>query len=272
MAKNSFFIFFTSRINLLKNRQNVNQSVTIKEDPVVKSSWRLRMIVPSNRFQFERTRLVREFLYREAKIAKYSSILDIGAGDLKIAGEIAEKTRQPVYALDLVRPEIIPADVTFVAGRVEDLPFHDGSFDIVTASFLFLWIKDIPRVLREVKRILKREGLLLILSEPNWIERNDDPGRELTATLKRAMRELGANMALKKSLGEALENAGFKTRLYQTDEWARIDDINETLEEMEFMFSRGMISAAEKEKLINQEAGFPEQKVFLPIVYGSASL
>lgn len=41
------------------------------------------------------------------------------------------------------------------------LPFPDGTFDLVVSSMAFHWINDLPRLLAEIKRVLKPDGCLL---------------------------------------------------------------------------------------------------------------
>eukprot|EP00985_Skeletonema_marinoi_P010803 scaffold5063_cov184-Skeletonema_marinoi.AAC.3 len=40
-------------------------------------------------------------------------------------------------------------------------PFPDGTFDLVISSMAFHWINDLPRLLTEIKRVLKPDGCLL---------------------------------------------------------------------------------------------------------------
>jgi demethylmenaquinone methyltransferase/2-methoxy-6-polyprenyl-1,4-benzoquinol methylase len=52
---------------------------------------------------------------------------------------------------------------TFVVGDVLDLPYPDESFDAVTISFGIRNVSDIPRGLREMRRVLKPAGRLVCL-------------------------------------------------------------------------------------------------------------
>ncbi|RJQ52191.1 MAG: bifunctional demethylmenaquinone methyltransferase/2-methoxy-6-polyprenyl-1,4-benzoquinol methylase UbiE [Actinobacteria bacterium] len=60
--------------------------------------------------------------------------------------------------------------VRFVAGDVTSLPEPDCSFDVVTVGFGIRNVVEIPRVLREVHRVLKRGGRFVCLefSRPAW--------------------------------------------------------------------------------------------------------
>jgi demethylmenaquinone methyltransferase / 2-methoxy-6-polyprenyl-1,4-benzoquinol methylase len=62
--------------------------------------------------------------------------------------------------------------VTFVQGNAEDLPFPDRSFDAVTIAFGIRNVPRIPVALKEMRRVLKPGGRLLVLE----FSRVDVPG------------------------------------------------------------------------------------------------
>ena len=41
------------------------------------------------------------------------------------------------------------------------LPFDDGSFDVVLSSLSLHWVNDVPRVLREIRRVLRPDGVFV---------------------------------------------------------------------------------------------------------------
>jgi ubiquinone/menaquinone biosynthesis C-methylase UbiE len=45
----------------------------------------------------------------------------------------------------------------------EDLPFEDGTFDVVVSTLVLCGVDDQPRALREIRRVLVPEGKLLFL-------------------------------------------------------------------------------------------------------------
>lgn len=52
--------------------------------------------------------------------------------------------------------------IEFIIGSADNLPFPDGSFDIILAFFMLYHMSDIQQVLREWKRVLKNNGKVLI--------------------------------------------------------------------------------------------------------------
>jgi ubiquinone/menaquinone biosynthesis C-methylase UbiE len=53
----------------------------------------------------------------------------------------------------------------------EDLPFPDGSFDVVVSTLVLCGVSDQQRALREIRRVLRTDGRLLFLEHV----RSDDP-------------------------------------------------------------------------------------------------
>jgi demethylmenaquinone methyltransferase/2-methoxy-6-polyprenyl-1,4-benzoquinol methylase len=62
------------------------------------------------------------------------------------------------------------ADLRFVAGDATRLPFADGAFDAVTISFGLRNVADVPAALREMARVTRPGGRLVIceFSHPVW--------------------------------------------------------------------------------------------------------
>jgi SAM-dependent methyltransferase len=54
------------------------------------------------------------------------------------------------------------AAATFVAGDVEELPFRDGAFDVVTCRIAAHHFADVAAAVREVRRVLRPGGSFLL--------------------------------------------------------------------------------------------------------------
>jgi ubiquinone/menaquinone biosynthesis C-methylase UbiE len=64
-------------------------------------------------------------------------------------------------------------DVTILRAPSEDLPFHNGSFDVAVSTLVLCGVDDQPRALRELRRVLRPGGQLLFIEHV----RSADPGR-----------------------------------------------------------------------------------------------
>ena len=56
-------------------------------------------------------------------------------------------------------------NVTFQEGSAEQLPFPDGTFDVVISNGVFNLIPDKAKALREVFRVLKSSGRFLLADQ-----------------------------------------------------------------------------------------------------------
>jgi SAM-dependent methyltransferase len=97
-----------------------------------------------------------------------------------------------------------------MVAAAEDLPFEDGSFDIVYCSFLLLWVPDPVRVLREMARV-SREWVIC-LAEPDHLGRiSYPPGVALLDHLfVDALREQGADPGMGRKLQGTFAACGLR--------------------------------------------------------------
>lgn len=93
-------------------------------------------------------------------------VLDVGAGTGRLSVSLANAGAE-VIALD-VSEEMLKVlqkknpRIKIAVGEAEDLPFDDNSFDIVTAAFLIVHLKDLGSFFDEVYRVLKPGGKFLV--------------------------------------------------------------------------------------------------------------
>ncbi len=97
---------------------------------------------------------------------KDKKVLDVGAGTGRISCELINRGAQ-VTALD-VSEKILAVlkkknnKIKTIIGEAESLPFEKETFDVVTAVFLILHLKDPTVFFDEVYRVLKPGGLFLV--------------------------------------------------------------------------------------------------------------
>ena len=104
-------------------------------------------------------------------------ILDVGCGggiNINRMSKKAKKVYGVDYSIESVKlsrevnmHEIYDGKVEVVKGDVQDLPFDDESFDIVTAFETVYFWPNIEKCFGEVKRVLKPGGIFLIGLESN---------------------------------------------------------------------------------------------------------
>ncbi len=100
-------------------------------------------------------------------------LLDIGGGTGDVALRCLARGARPIVCdvnasmLDVGRDRDIdggtPSAITWVNGDAENLPFADSSMDACATAFCLRNVTDIPKALREARRVLKPGGRFLCL-------------------------------------------------------------------------------------------------------------
>ncbi|MBM7442310.1 class I SAM-dependent methyltransferase [Streptomyces sp. HB132] len=148
-------------------------------------------------------------------------VIEIGAGNgLNFAhypGAVSEVVAiEPERSLrqlasGAARHADVPVDV--VPGMAEALPVKSEAFDAAVASLVLCTVRDLPRALAEIKRVLRPGG------ELRFLEHTLAPGRTLATTQRAADRTLwpllfgGCHTA--RDTVAAIEEAGFELGLYR---------------------------------------------------------
>ncbi len=106
--------------------------------------------------------------YLQKFVSPTSRILDFGAGYCYFINNIKAKEKHAVD-VDKIVTGYANREVKVHVGRLENLKFRGGYFDVVFSSNLLehLTVEEITRALKEVRKILKENGLFIILV-PNF--------------------------------------------------------------------------------------------------------
>ena len=114
---------------------------------------------------------------KNISIEKHYTILDVGCGGGRTVSKLAASaTEGKVYGVDYSEASVAASKKTNASmiemGRVEiqlgsvsQLPFPDGMFDLVTAVETHFWWPNLPGDMREVFRVVKPGGRLIIIAE-----------------------------------------------------------------------------------------------------------
>jgi demethylmenaquinone methyltransferase/2-methoxy-6-polyprenyl-1,4-benzoquinol methylase len=93
-------------------------------------------------------------------------VLDVAAGTAGVSIQLAARTTGDVVGIDLtegmlregqrkLHAEAVGSRVNLVAGRAEQMPFGDDTFDGLTFTYLFRYVADPAATLRELVRVLR---------------------------------------------------------------------------------------------------------------------
>lgn len=122
-------------------------------------------------------------------------VLDIGSGTGEHARALAEAVGKDGQVVGVDPNEGMRAEAArrapkarFVDGNIYDLPFPDGSVDAVTCERLFQHLEDPDRAAREIARVL-RPGGRVVITDTDWGTAIIHPGDpEIGSVITEAMR------------------------------------------------------------------------------------
>ena len=103
-------------------------------------------------------------------------------------------------------------NVTFRQGSIFDLPFADGSFDVVFSQTVLFHVPHPEKALAEIKRVLRPGGLVALRDAINasvFIWPDDPLVREISRVVRRGALRSGGNPDVGQELGTLLHAAGF---------------------------------------------------------------
>lgn len=110
-------------------------------------------------------------------IEKNETILDVGCGGGRTISKLAQiATDGKIYGIDFSPESVATArkvnarltqmgQVEIREGSVSQLPFGDDTFDLVTAVETHFFWPDLPGDMREVLRVLRPNGTLILVAE-----------------------------------------------------------------------------------------------------------
>ena len=189
--------------------------------------------------QFQRqarwTQATRSQLYRRANLLRAERVLDVGCGTGVLTGELARRTRGEVTGLDIDPAMIALArehapHVRFEEGDALDLPYPEAHMDVVACHFLLLWVADPERAVREMARVTRPGGCVLICAEPDYGGRVDWPELPLREWQSAGLRRQGADPQLGRRLRQLLVDAGLHADVGVLPSLWDADDLRENFE------------------------------------------
>ncbi|HIQ30376.1 MAG TPA: class I SAM-dependent methyltransferase [Candidatus Caldiarchaeum subterraneum] len=139
-------------------------------------------------------------LYRMLIIKPRPVILDIGTGfmiNLELLLNAAPRESK-IYSIDpslevmdnaekRFKEEILRGRVVLKRASAEEIPLNDESLDYVTSAITFHHIEDKESALREVERVMRRDGMAIIL---DWGRRGSEYSPHTAEHLENSLNEL----------------------------------------------------------------------------------
>jgi demethylmenaquinone methyltransferase/2-methoxy-6-polyprenyl-1,4-benzoquinol methylase len=141
-----------------------------------------------------------------------SRVLDLAAGTGTSSEPFADDGVQVVpcdFSIGMLRVgKARRPDLPFVAGDATALPFADGAFDAVTISFGLRNVADTGAALREMRRVTRRGGRIVVceFSHPTWGPWRAVYETYLTEVLPRTARLVSSNTEAYTYLAESIQD------------------------------------------------------------------
>ncbi len=149
-------------------------------------------------------------------IQSHDTILDIGCGGGRTISKLAASATQgKVVGVDYSETSVEQSSklnakwidagrVEIRQGAVSQLPFPDNIFDLVTAVETHFWWPDLPNDLREVFRVIKPGGTLILIAEVY-----KGANAPIARLLEQQSAKIGLQLLTAAEHREVLTNAGF---------------------------------------------------------------
>lgn len=142
------------------------------------------------------------------------TVLDIGSGGGNTVSKLEKATSGTVWGIDhsataveesmrFNRDAVESGHVVICEGSVSAMPFEDENFDLITAVESYYFWPCPEQDLKEIARVLKPQGQLMILCEMRADAPNPEGYREI-------MKIIDLRLPTAESLAEELKAAGFK--------------------------------------------------------------
>jgi len=215
---------------------------TMEED----EEWTTGDWVRKLKQQADDSRPYRQRLYERVCLARAERILDVGCGTGVVTLDIAESTKGHVVGIDIDEAkleearrllEVVP-NLEFQTADVQDLPFPDDSFDLVTLNIVLVYVPDKECALGEMARVLRPGGHILATMEPDYAGWIQYPEGDIISIFFQQLREMGADLETGRKLKYLFTKAGLETEvgidtddefIFQKDDRRKVERFDEEL-------------------------------------------
>jgi ubiquinone/menaquinone biosynthesis C-methylase UbiE len=153
----------------------------------------------------------------QISVGKRDTILDAGCGGGRTVNKLAAKAPEgKVYGIDFSEESVAAATrmnarlidrgrVEIRHGSVSELPFSEGMFDLITAVETHFWWPNLPDDMREVRRVVKPGGTLIVIAEIY-----KGATTKIGKMADKVLPQSGMKLLTVDEHRELLENAGFR--------------------------------------------------------------
>jgi ubiquinone/menaquinone biosynthesis C-methylase UbiE len=158
-------------------------------------------------------------LIKELEGRSFKTLLDVGCGNGIFLSMVLNKFDVEVSGIDISpgmiekSKELLDSRADLKVGDSEHLPWNDGSFDVVTCSASFHHYPNPELVLKEMRRVLRPDGILMI-ADPFT---SDELLRFFANILIKFSKSGDVKIYSQKEMQELLEKCGFTLIKWETE-------------------------------------------------------
>jgi len=162
----------------------------------------------------------RKEIYRSIGLRNCARVVEVGCGTGVIAEEIGARMGGLTVGVELLPERAAEAgrlreNARFVAGDGARLPFDDNCCDAVFFAFSLLWIAKPQRALEEAKRVVRANGWVVALAEPDYEALIDYPPEASSKwEVLEAIAALGGDTSAGRKLREWFAEAGLREHTF----------------------------------------------------------
>jgi len=168
-------------------------------------------------FQAYWTKPLRDYLLKKINLTVESRILEIGCGTGVILEDFYQHGYRNLVGLDInfgylrfARPKKWIVDL--VNGDGFNLPYPQGTFNACLFHYFLLWVSPVDLIIKEAIRVLKDNGVIIALAEPDYLARIDYPPetQKISQIQNHALARSGADLTAGRKLKELFASNGLK--------------------------------------------------------------
>jgi SAM-dependent methyltransferase len=156
--------------------------------------------------QAQWTAELREYLFQQAGVGAEDVVLDVGCGTGALVPDLISRGMN-YFGLDIDLTSLVFAksatnNINVLQADGYSIPYRENTFDLVFCHFFLMWITDPDSILKEMVRVGKRGGVLMVLAEPDYGGRIDYP--EALSMIGAWQQESLANQGANPKMGRQL--------------------------------------------------------------------
>ena len=126
------------------------------------------------------TKEVRRYILQTLRATRTTPLLEVGCGTGAVLNKIYRDGYHRAYGADIAFSGVDFAKkhnprLRMTCADGFHLPFRDQRFLITLCHYFLMWVSDPAAVLEEMKRVTRTGGHLVVLAEPDYAAREDEP-------------------------------------------------------------------------------------------------